>query len=409
MQEKRYKKILRIASAVCVILAVFVLGAFAGTTKTIANIIAPTHAVTVDGTPAANTNLDEFWQVWNLVQNKYPFKQPASQDKVYGAISGMVSSYGDPYTTFFPPQQAKLFNDQVTGSFGGVGMEVGVKDGYLVVIAPLKDSPAAQAGILAGDIIATVDGKKTDGQAVDAVISQIRGEVGTKVTIGVIHPKTTAIVPITITRQIVNAPTIDTKKVGDVFDISLYAFTQNSADLFKSALQDFVASGDKKLIIDLRNNPGGYLDSAVDIASYFLPNGATIVSENSGSPSSEIIHQSKGFTLLANKPQVVILVNGGSASASEILAGALSEQGVAQLVGTQTFGKGSVQEVMPLPDGSAVKITVAKWYTPKGISISEKGITPGTIVENNPVKNPKTGNYSDPQLDAAVKLLDSTK
>jgi carboxyl-terminal processing protease len=167
-----------------------------------------------------------------------------------------------------------------------------------------------------------------------------------------------------------------------------------------------VASGKTKLIIDLRNNPGGYLDAAVDIGSYFLPRGATIVKENSGTKASEVIHESKGYSLLGRMPKIVILINNGSASASEILAGALSESNVATLVGTNSFGKGSVQQVINLDGGSAIKITVAKWFTPKGVSISEKGVTPTVIVEDKPTLNKKTQKYSDPQLEKAIEILD---
>ncbi len=410
MSHQTYHRIIRWISILVVIVGVFVAGAYAGTKKPIARLFASAHQnlpANISSANLANVDLSEFWYVWNLMNARYPFTKqaPDSTDKVYGAISGLVSSYKDPYTVFFPPQEAKLFNDQVKGSFGGVGMEVGMKNGFVTVIAPIKDSPAEKAGIKAGDIVTEIDGKKTDLMDIDTAISMIRGEVGSKVTLGIARKGATEIQHITITRDTVKLPVLETAEKGNVFIISIYTFSENSAELFTEALEKFQASGKKRLVIDLRNNPGGYLESAVDIASYFLPSGATIVKENSGGDQPEVLHQSKGYTLLGSLPKIAILINGGSASASEILAGALSEHGVAKLVGTTSFGKGSVQEVVDLPDRSAVKITVAKWLTPKGVSISEKGITPSLTVEDKPVLDKKTGKYSDPQLDAAIKTV----
>jgi carboxyl-terminal processing protease len=406
MSPAKYHTIIKRLGIFAIIVGVFIAGAFVGTHTAIAKLLNPPKAA-ADITLQQSTDLSQFWNVWGLLNKKYPFKDttPETQDKLYGAISGLVASYGDPYTVFFPPKQAKLFNAQVKGSFGGVGMEVGEKDDAITVIAPIKDSPAEKAGVKSGDIITEIDGKKTDGMDIDTAINLIRGDIGTTVTLGVYRKGLTEIKQITITRDVVKLPTIDTEIKGDVFVISLYSFSENSAQLFTDAITKFAASGKTKLIIDLRNNPGGYLDAAVDIASYFLPSGDVIVRENSGDDHPEVVHKSKGYTLLDQQPQVAILVNGGSASASEILAGALSEHKVAKLVGTTTFGKGSVQEVIPLDDGSALKVTVAKWLTPNGVSISHQGIKPAVIVEDKPVKDPKTGKESDPQMDAALKLL----
>lgn len=284
-------------------------------------------------------------------------------------------------------------------------MEVGEKDGSVTVIAPMKGSPAEKAGVQSGDIISEVDGKSIDMMDIDSVINVIRGDVGTTVVLGIYRKGEASIKNISIVRDTVKLPTLDTEIKGDVFVISLYSFSENSAQLFTEALKKFNESGKTKLIVDLRNNPGGYLEAAVDIGSYFLKSGEVIVKENSGPDTKEVLHKSKGFTLLDKQPKMIILINGGSASASEILAGALSEAGVAKLVGTTTFGKGSVQELLPLEDGSSLKVTVAKWFTPKGVSISQKGIAPTVVVEDKPVKDPKTGKYSDPQMDAALKLL----
>ncbi len=404
MSPKKYQSIINSLGLLALTAGVFVLGAFVGTKPVVAKIFS-NH--TLNESLIETTDLSQFWSVWKLLGEKYPFKEttPETKDSVYGAISGLVASYGDPYTVFFPPKQAKLFDAQVKGSFGGVGMEVGEKDGAITVIAPMKDSPAEKAGIKSGDIITEVDGKKTDGMDIDSAINIIRGDIGTTVALSIYRKGETELRKISIVRDIVKLPTIDTKEVGDVFVISLYSFSENSAVLFTDALTKFSETGKTKLIIDLRNNPGGYLDAAVDIASYFLKSGEVVVRENSGTDRAEVLHKSKGFTLLAKQPQIIVLVNGGSASASEILAGALAEHNVAKLVGTITFGKGSVQELVPLKDGSSLKVTVAKWLTPDGVSISHQGIKPSVIVEDKAVKDPKTGEYSDPQMDAALKLL----
>jgi carboxyl-terminal processing protease len=269
----------------------------------------------------------------------------------------------------------------------------------------MKNSPAERVGIKAGDLITEIDTKKTDAMSIDEAINLIRGDVGTTVNLGIYRKGEQEIRTISIVREIVKIPTLETETRGDVFIISLYSFSEDSAKLFADALDSFSESGKQKMIIDLRNNPGGYLEAAVDIASYLLPSGKVIVRENSGEGKNEIVHKSKGYTLLEKQPRMVVLVNGGSASASEILAGALSEHHVAKLVGTATFGKGSVQEIIDLADGSSLKVTVAKWLTPDGVSISHQGIKPTLVVEDKAVKDPKTGKYSDPQMDAALKLL----
>lgn len=392
-------------------IALFLLGMYVGTRPSFAKLFPTSHAeesITLHPTDSATgKDLTSFWNIWDMLHTKYPFteKEPSDQDKVYGAISGLVASYKDPYTMFFPPKEAKLFNEQVKGSFGGIGIEVGMKNNLVTVIAPLKGSAAEQAGILSGDIIAEIDGVKTLDTDIDTVISKIRGTIGTQVTLGIARKGKTELLSIPVHRAKIEIPVIDTSEKKDVFIISLYSFSENSAELFTQALEKFAHSGKNKLIIDLRGNPGGYLESAINIASYFLPKDAVVVREDNGKGKPETVHVSNGFTLLNQKPRVVILQNGGSASASEILAGALHDHEAATLIGTTSFGKGSVQELVDLPDGSAVKITVAKWLTPQGISISEKGITPDILINTDPVHDTVHDTWSDPDMEAALKFL----
>jgi carboxyl-terminal processing protease len=319
---------------------------------------------------------------------------------------------------FFPPAEAKIFASQIAGNFEGVGMEVGNKDGKLVVVAPIKESPAEKAGMKTGDVILMIDGKESVSMPSDEAVQLIRGKAGTKVTLTVAREGVKAPIAITITRARIDLPTVKTQTKDEVaadgtssgsglrkdgiFVISLYSFSANSANLFRNALKEFINSGSHKLVLDLRGNPGGYLEAAVDMASWFLPSGATVVKEEFGKDKNANVYRSKGYDIFGDKLKMVILVDGGSASASEILAGALSENGVAKLVGQKTFGKGSVQELVPITSDTSLKVTVAKWLTPKGISISKHGIEPDYAV---PFTEEDAKAKKDPQMDKAVELL----
>jgi carboxyl-terminal processing protease len=360
-------------------------------------------------------SLDLLTQVQSKIDEKFVFWKssstlPTLKEREYGMISGYVASYKDPYTIFFPPKEAKNFAENVKGSFGGVGMNVGMKDGNIVVIAPLKDSPAMKAGIKAGDIITAVDGKNMIGMQSDEAVSLIRGELDTKVTITVLHPGEKVTKDISIVRKEIKIPTLDTEKKDGVFIIKLYNFSAESPDLFRKGLEEFVNSKLKYLIIDLRGNPGGYLEAAVNMSSYFLSEGQVVVSEKQGKNETELNHRSTGIKGLPTGIKIVVLVDGGSASASEIFSGALKDHGIAKVVGTKTFGKGSVQELLNFTDGSSLKVTVAKWYTPGGVNISESGIVPDVKVEigTSTPKN-KDGTPVDVQLKKAIEVVKGMK
>ena len=237
----------------------------------------------------------------------------------------------------------------------------------------------------------------------DEAINMIRGNVGTTVNLVIVRAGVKDPLKISIVRGVINIPTLDTETKGDVFVIHLYNFSANSADLFRNALREFVASGKYKMIIDLRGNPGGYLDAAVDMASWYLPMGNVVVQEDHLNKTDNTIYRSKGYNIFNDKLKLVVMIDGGSASASEILAGALHDHGVATLVGTQSFGKGSVQELLDITSDTSLKVTIAKWLTPNGISISHQGLTPDVVVKLDETKF-KTG--VDTQLNAAIQLLD---
>ncbi len=361
-----------------------------------------------------NVDFSPFWKAWIILNEKYvathaTSTQVTDQDKVWGAIAGLTHSLGDPYTTFFPPVDAKIFESEISGNFGGVGMEIGQKDGILTVIAPIKDTPAARGGIKSGDRILKINEVSTGDLSVDKAVDMIRGEKGTSVKLNIFREGKKEAFDVTLVRDTINLPTIDTEFRKDgVFVIRLYSFSENSPTLFRNALQEFANSHSDKLILDLRGNPGGYLEAAVSMASWFLPKGAVVVSEDFGKGIPKQDYQSKGYNVFGNDLKFVILVDGGSASASEILAGALSEHGVAKLVGTKTFGKGSVQELVKLTSDTSLKVTVARWLTPNGVSISENGLKPDIEVKLDPKQADVVG-APDIQLQKAVEVLQNWK
>ncbi len=325
------------------------------------------------------------------------------QNKAYGSIQGLINSYGDPYTAFFPPTQAKEFKSVVAGSFSGVGMEVALKEGVITVISPLKKSPAEKAGIKPDDKILKINGTSTEGMQTDVAVSLIRGEKGTPVTLSIFRKSDNKPREITIIRDTIDLPIIETDNTKkDAFVISVASFSEHSAEKFQIALQEFATSKKKNLIIDLRNNPGGYLEAAVLISSFFFPSDKLIVSEDFTRTGNKNVHNSKGFNAIPSDVHIVILVNKGSASASEITAGAFQDYGRALIMGEQSFGKGSVQEYIELPSGESLKVTVARWLTPLGHTISQVGITPDIVVAQKEMK--KKGG-PDSVLDAALNVL----
>ena len=349
-----------------------------------------------------------FWKTWNAINEKYPDAIKINdQKRVYGAISGLVNSLDDPYSAFFNPEDTKIFEDDISGSFGGIGVEIGMKNKIITVVAPLKDTPGYRAGIKSGDKILKIDQIITSDMTVEKAVSLIRGEKGTTVVLTVFRDEEKEPREIKIVRDIINVPTLDTELRPDgIFVIKLYSFSANSADLFRLALKKFSESNTDRLLLDLRGNPGGYLDIAVDMVSWFLPNGKVVVIEDYGNNAKQKVFRSVGYNVFTDKLKFVILIDGGSASASEIVAGALQDHGRAKLVGEQSYGKGSVQEVMKITSNTILKITVAKWLTPNGTSISTKGLTPDYKVEYTKNDSASEGK-KDSQMDKAVELLNN--
>jgi carboxyl-terminal processing protease len=349
------------------------------------------------------TDFNPFWKAWAIVDEKFAdANKISSEDRMYAAIKGMLSSFNDPYTTFFPPSENTVFQTEIAGTFDGIGIEIGQKDDVLTVIAPLKDTPADKAGIKSGDKITAIGDTSTTNLSIDKAITLIRGASGTPVNLSIFRQGFTEPKVFTIMRGHISLPTVDTEKRPDqkAFIIHLYNFSAQSPELFHQALEEYIASGYPNLLLDLRGNPGGYLDAAVSIGGWFIPEGKTIVKEIGKTPDDVTVHTSKGPLIFPAKSKLVILVDKGSASASEILAGALSEQGIGLLAGEQTYGKGSVQEVIKLTRDTSLKVTVAKWYTPNGVSISKSGLTPSVKI---PYVENKDG--VDAQLESAIGLF----
>ena len=352
-----------------------------------------------------SVDFDPVWKAWRLLDEKFVSSTSTTaindEDKVWGLISGLAESYNDPYTVFMPPQLARSFEEEIQGEFGGIGIEMGIRDGILTVIAPLKGTPAERAGIMTGDLIVKVNGASTQQMSVDDAVEIIRGEVGSEVTLTVARESEPEFLDIHITRDIIQVPTLAWRvEEGGVFVIELYNFGGTAEREVRGALREFILGGYSKLVLDLRGNPGGYLSTAVDVASWFLPMGTVVVTEQYGDAHEPTIHRSKGTLLPIKNLRVAVLVDGGSASASEILAGALQEHSIAKLIGTQTFGKGSVQELVEVTPTTNLKITIAQWLTPNGNSISEGGLTPDLIIDV-----PHDAPEGDPQLKAAIDYL----
>jgi carboxyl-terminal processing protease len=346
-----------------------------------------------------------FWNLWERIHSEY-LEQPVVDTKLfYGALEGMVAGLGDPYSVFMDPVTAKKFDSELQGNFDGIGAEIGLKDNILTIIAPLSGTPSAKAGLKPGDKILAIDKVDTTAMSVDYAVTLIRGARGTKVNLLILSQGENESRNVEITRSRIEIPLVtgELKNLPNSKDkvayIKLVHFASDTDNTFRSVLAQLTTQGPKGIIIDLRNNPGGYLDQAIAISSHWVAKGV-VVKEQLIPPNFKE-HMSIGGGELAGTP-TIILVNQGSASASEIVAGALQDLKLATIVGEQTFGKGSVQNLEELPDGSAVKLTVAKWFTPQGRSIDKNGIKPDIEVKFSKEDVEKG---TDPQLDRALELL----
>jgi carboxyl-terminal processing protease len=359
------------------------------------------------GSSTINQDVDfqEFWTVWDKVSTRFVDREKIQPRKMMeGAISGMIATLGDPYTVYLPKAANDSSKEDLRGSFEGIGAQLGLLGKKIIVIAPLSETPAEKAGVKSGDQIYKVNGEVMDGKSLPEVVSKIRGPKGTKVDLVLKRTKSKDLA-LNITRDtiVVKSVTLEFLKQKDgqeIADIKLSRFGEKTNDEWLTAISKISEKGNKitGVILDVRNNPGGFLDSSVFVASEFLPQSTKIVTQASSIEGEKIYYSNRQGKLLNGK--VVVLINKGSASASEIVAGALKDNNRAKLVGEKSFGKGSVQEAEDLAGGSGLHITIAKWITPSGIWIHGKGIEPDFVVKNDD-KKPK----EDAQLKKAIEIL----
>ena len=344
-----------------------------------------------------------FWEAWNDLEKYYVDKEKLDPQKmVYGAIDGMVKSIGDPYSGFMDPEMSNDFNSDMEGSFEGIGAELGVKDGVLTIISPIDDTPAKRAGLQAGDKIFKIDGEVTNDMSIDEAVRKIRGPKGTKVVLTIVRTNgETKTEDFEITRDTIELKSvIYEKKEGGIGYIRINKFAEDTAREFNKEMTKAIADNSKGIVLDLRNNPGGYLNVSVEIASKFIPKGEVVVWEEERSGEKTAFKAIGGASF--SEIPVVVLINEGSASASEILAGALRDDNESKLIGTKSFGKGSVQQLEDLEDNSSLRITIAKWLTPSGKSIHETGLDPDIEVE---LSDEDIENNNDVQLQRAIEEL----
>ena len=400
-------------SAIIIIIALlsFVVGIFIGTTQKQAQELASQFTSGLDGTALGGVaavpqdlNFKLFWEVWQKVKVDAVDHNVTDQDLFYGAVRGVVGALKDPYSVFFTPDETKKFNEELSGSFEGIGAEIGFnKNNILSIIAPLPATPAERAGLKAEDMILKIDGQDTTDMSLEDAVSKIRGPKSTEVTLNIFRegfsePKEFAIIRDRI--QIESVKWEIKEASGKKFAyIKISHFNADTGDKFEKIVMPVLQKNPDGIILDLRNNPGGFLDVSVDIAVFWTGDKTVVIEQIKGDKKEEL--KGNGIARFQDIPTIV-LVNGGSASASEIVAGALQDHGKAKIVGTKTFGKGSVQELESLGNGSSFKLTLAKWLTPKGVSISEKGITPDIEVK---FTDKDFEEKKDPQLEKALELL----
>ena len=342
-----------------------------------------------------------FWDAWRVIQEEYVGSDNLDHEAMlYGAIEGMVKAIGDPYTTFFPPEEEKLFREDISGSFEGIGAEIGLRDDILTIIAPLEGSPAQKAGLRAGDRVVAIDGKSTQDMNLNEAVRLIRGEQGTSVVLSVVRDGEAE--EITIVRDTIQVPVASWENRDGVAYVRLFSFSARSPEEFARIMQEVERAGLDRIVLDLRNNPGGFLEASQRIVGWFVSPGEVVVIEDFGEGSQEEDQEYRAVgSGVFKDAKIVVLINEGSASASEIAAGALRDINGTLLIGEKSFGKGSVQQLENLRKG-ALKVTVARWLTPKGTSISEEGLIPDVVVEMDEGELPEG---EDPQLQRALEVV----
>jgi len=396
-RDLKRQKYLKTAGLAMVALVIFMAGVGVGNGKIFLQSMTPNSD---NKNLPENLDYSSIEQVYDLLKTHYDGK--LDQTKLLdGLKSGLASSMGDPYTQYFSKTEAQDFNNELSGSFTGIGAELGQdSDGNLIIQTPIKGFPAEKAGLRPQDIIVSINGDSTNGMTIDKAVSLIRGKENTKVTLRILRDKKDDL-NFTINRAKITVPSVKWEMLdGNVGYITVSQFSEDTTDLMSKAGADLIDQGAKSILLDLRGNPGGLLTAAVDMSNMWLPKGKVIVQEKRGGVVTDT-YTANGGGMFSNMP-TAILINAGSASAAEIVSGALRDNNAATLFGEKSFGKGSVQQIQNLPNGSEIKITVARWYRPNGQNINKKGSTPDETVKISDA-DAKAG--KDTQLQAAQAYL----
>lgn len=409
--KKIIKIILKILAGIIIFMIVFLAGAYLATKNNVIGQIAEKEVLYLgsivgkyekqDGKWVQNADFDLYWEVWDLLKSDYVNKDSlADKQLFYGSLEGLVLSLDDPYSEFMDPQENKQFEEDMSGTFEGIGAEIGIRDDLLTVISPIEGTPAQKAGIMAGDKILEINGESTQGMDINEAVSKIKGPKGTEVVLSIFRNGFDDIKEFKIIRDVISIKSVSYEKLdNNLFLIKINSFNGDTNYLFSQAIREVLTQDPDGIIVDLRNNPGGYLEVAVMMLGEWINGEVAVIEQFANGKTTEYL--ADGLNRLKNY-STVILINGGSASASEILAGALRDYNKATIIGEQSYGKGSVQMVKNLTDGSAVKITVAKWLTPKGQNIDEEGIKPDQEVE---LTYDDFENNRDPQLEEAINFF----
>jgi len=355
------------------------------------------------GTPAdLRTTFAPFWEAWDLVHTQYADQPVDDVALMRGALRGMLDSLGDPHTGYLTPEEYKISMTHLDGDFEGIGatVETDEKTGYTRIVAPLAGSPAEAAGIRAGDLIIEINGEDIAGQDITTVVSKVRGPAGSQVTLRIRREGVAEPLTFTITRARITIASVESRMLeNNIGYVKINSFGEDTGRDLRDQLRSLLAQNPTGLVLDLRGNPGGYLQTAIQVVSQFIPDGVVMV-ERFGDGRERTFEAEGGG--LATRIPLVVLIDKGSASASEIVAGAVKDRGRGTLVGETSFGKGSVQQSHTLSDGGALRLTIARWLTPNGTWIHQQGITPDVSVERT--EDDRAANR-DPQLDRAVELL----
>lgn len=409
--KKIINNFLKIIIGVIILLVFFLAGAYFATKNKVVSSFAEKEVLYLgkiigkydkkDNQWMQNVEFDLYWDVWNLIKNEYTNKNELTDKELfYGSLEGLVSSLNDPYSEFLDPQKNKEFEEDMSGTFEGIGAEIGIRDDLLTIISPIDGTPAQTAGVMAGDKILEINGESTQNMNIDEAVSKIKGPKGTEVVLSIFRKGFDDIKEIKIIRDVISIKSVSYEKLeNNLFLIKVSAFNGDTNYLFSQAVKEFLNQESKGLIIDLRNNPGGYLEVAIMMLGEWINKEIAVIEKFADGKTTEYL--ADGLNRLENY-STVVLINEGSASASEILAGALKDYNKATIIGEQSYGKGSVQMIKDLKDGSALKITVAKWLTPQGQDINKEGISPDQEVK---LTYEDFENDLDPQLEAAINFF----